>query len=80
LLSEVEYNGVGKRPVRHNDVDKGTGGAQYGADLQLTGLLHAQVLRRPHAHARIKSTDINQAEAPQGVISHAIGVRMQKLP
>ena len=28
-------------------IDKVTGRAQYGADLQLTGLLHAKVLRSP---------------------------------
>ena len=54
VLSEVEYNVVGKRPVRPDGVDKVTGRAQYGADLQLTGLLHAKVLRSPYAHARIK--------------------------
>jgi xanthine dehydrogenase molybdopterin-binding subunit B len=80
VLSKVEYTVVGKRPVRPDGVDKVTGRAQYGADLQLTGLLHAKVLRSPHPHARIKSIDITRAEAHQGVISHAIGVRMQKLP
>ena len=67
VLSQVEYNVVGKRPVRPDGVDKVTGRAQYGADLQLTGLLHARVLRSPHAHARIKSIDIRQAEAHPGV-------------
>ena len=67
VLSQVEYNVVGKRPVRPDGVDKVTGRAQYGADLQLTGLLHARVLRSPHAHARIKSIDSRQAEAHPGV-------------
>ena len=51
VLSEVEYDVVGKRPVRPDGVDKVTGRAQYGADLNLTGLLHGRVLRSPHAHA-----------------------------
>ena len=67
VLSEVEYDVVGKRPVRPDGVDKVTGRAQYGADLDLTGLLHARVLRSPHAHARIKSIDTSAAEALAGV-------------
>ena len=67
VLSEVEYNVVGKRPVRPDGVDKVTGRAQYGADVQLNGLLHAKVLRSPHAHARIKSINTAQAAAYPGV-------------
>ena len=67
VLSEVEYNVVGKRPIRPDGVDKVTGRAQYGADVQLTGLLHARVVRSPHAHARIKSIDTSEAEAYPGV-------------
>ena len=67
VLSEVEYNVVGKRPIRPDGVDKVTGRAQYGADVQLTGLLHAKVVRSPHAHARIKSIDTSEAEAHPGV-------------
>ncbi|MDE2785363.1 MAG: xanthine dehydrogenase family protein molybdopterin-binding subunit [Chloroflexota bacterium] len=67
VLSEVEYDVVGKRPVRPDGVDKVTGRAQYGADLELTGLLHARVLRSPHAHARITSIDTSKAEALSGV-------------
>ena len=67
VLSEVEYNVVGKRPVRPDGVDKVTGRAQYGADVQLNGLLHAKVLRSPHAHARIKSINTARAAAHPGV-------------
>ena len=67
VLSEVEYDVVGKRPVRPDGVDKVTGRAQYGADLNLTGLLHGRVLRSPHAHARIRSLDTSKAEALAGV-------------
>ena len=67
VLSEVEYNIVGKRPVRPDGVDKVTGRAQYGADVKLTGLLHAKVLRSPHPHARIRSIDTSKAEAFPGV-------------
>ncbi len=67
VLSEVEYDVVGQRPVRPDGVDKVTGRAQYGADLNLTGLLHGRVLRSPHAHARIRSIDTSRAEALAGV-------------
>ncbi|PKB73183.1 MAG: oxidoreductase [SAR202 cluster bacterium Io17-Chloro-G7] len=67
VLSEVEFDVVGKRPIRPDGVDKVTGRAQYGADLSLAGLLHGKVLRSPHAHARIKSIDTSKAEAHPGV-------------
>ena len=67
VLSEVEYNVVGKRPVRPDGVDKVTGRAQYGADVKLTGLLSGKVLRSPHPHARIRSIDTSKAEALPGV-------------
>ena len=67
VLSETEYDVVGKRPVRPDGVDKVTGRAQYGADLNLAGLLQGRVLRSPHAHARINSIDVNKAQALAGV-------------
>ena len=67
VLSEVEYDVVGKRPVRPDGVDKVTGRAQYGDDPNLTGTLRAKVLRSPHAHARIKFIDTSKAEALPGV-------------
>ena len=67
VLSEVEYNIVGQRPVRPDGVDKVTGRAQYGADVKLAGLLHGKVLRSPHAHARIRAINTAPAEAYPGV-------------
>ncbi|NQW21999.1 MAG: xanthine dehydrogenase family protein molybdopterin-binding subunit [SAR202 cluster bacterium] len=67
VLSEVEFNVVGKRPIRPDGVDKVTGRAQYGADTNMTGALQAKVLRSPYPHARIKSIDVSKAEAFPGV-------------
>ena len=67
VLSQVEYKVVGKRHIRPDGVDKVTGRAQYGADVQLMGLLHSKVKRSPYAHARIKSIDTKEAEAYPGV-------------
>jgi CO/xanthine dehydrogenase Mo-binding subunit len=61
--STREYKVIGTRPIRHDGVDKVTGRAVYGADMNLPGMLYAKVLRSPHAHARIKSIDISRAEA-----------------
>ena len=67
VLSEVEFNVVGKRPIRPDGVDKVTGRAQYGADTNMTGALQGKVLRSPYPHARIKSIDTSKAEAFPGV-------------
>ena len=67
VLANREYKVVGTRPIRHDGLDKVTGRAQYGADIQLPGLLHGKVLRSPHAHARIKSIDLTRALALPGV-------------
>ncbi len=66
-LGLKEYKVIGTRPIRHDGVDKVTGRAIYGADVQLTGLLHGKVLRSPHAHARIRSIDTSRAESLPGV-------------
>ena len=67
VLSQVEFNVVGTRPIRPDGTDKVTGRAEYGADIKLAGLLHGKILRSPHAHARIVSIDTSQAAAYPGV-------------
>ena len=67
MTENKEYKVLGTRPIRHDGVDKVTGRALYGADFQITGLLHGRVLRSPHAHARILSIDTSRAEALPGV-------------
>ena len=37
------YKVVGSRPIRHDGMDKVTGRAQYGADIQLPGTLHGKI-------------------------------------
>ena len=61
------YRVLGTRPIRHDGVDKVTGAARYGADIQLPGMLHGMILRSPHAHARIRSINTSQAAALPGV-------------
>jgi CO/xanthine dehydrogenase Mo-binding subunit len=66
-LIERPWKVVGTTPLRPDGVDKVTGRAQFGADLHLPNMLIGQVLRSPHAHARIKSIDTSKAEALPGV-------------
>src|SRR5262249_3225953 len=61
------YKVIGTRPIRHDGLDKVTGRALYGADIQMAGLLHGRILRSPHAHANIRSIDARQALALPGV-------------
>ena len=65
------YRVVGTRPIRHDGLEKVTGAAKYGADIQLTGMLHGKILRSPHAHAYIRSIDTSKAEALPGVAAVA---------
>jgi CO/xanthine dehydrogenase Mo-binding subunit len=61
------YKVIGTRPVRHDGVDKVTGRAVYGADVQMAGLLHGRVLRSSIPHGRIKKIDPSRALALAGV-------------
>lgn len=64
---------IGTRPIRHDGVDKVTGRAVYGNDMNLPGMLHGKILRSPHAHARIKSIDTSAAAKLPGVMAVAVG-------
>src|SRR4029450_12582775 len=66
-MSERKWKYVGTRPIRHDGLDKVTGRAQFGADYALPGMLWGKVLRSPHAHARIRSIDVSDALAMDGV-------------
>ena len=66
-----QYRIIGTRPLRHDALDKVTGAAKYGSDISLPGMIHAKILRSPHAHARIRSIDTSKAEALDGVMAVA---------
>ena len=69
--TKKKYKVIGTRPIRHDGVDKVTGKALYGADIQLPSMLHGKVLRSPHAHARIKSINTTEAEKHPDVLGIA---------
>ena len=58
---------VGRPVPFKGGVGKVTGRARYLDDLELPGMLHAAILRSPHAHARILNIDTSRAEAFPGV-------------
>ncbi len=58
---------VGHMLPRRDALAKVSGGAAYGTDIKLPGMLHAKVLRSPRAHARIVSIDASAARALPGV-------------
>jgi CO/xanthine dehydrogenase Mo-binding subunit len=63
----TNFKVIGTRPIRHDGIDKVTGRALYGADVQPAGLLHGRILRSPLAHARIRGIDASKALALPGV-------------
>ncbi len=66
---QAKYKVIGTRPIRHDGVDKVTGRAQFGADVQLSGMLFGATVRSPHAHATILSIDTSKAESTPGVFA-----------
>src|SRR3974390_415132 len=64
---EKPFKWIGTRPVRPDGVPKVTGAAQFGADMDMPGMLVGRILRSPHAHALIKSINIAKAAAVPGV-------------
>jgi len=63
----TETLAIGQRLDRADGRDKVTGHATYVADVKLPGMLHAKLLRSPHAHARILSINVERARALAGV-------------
>lgn len=60
---------IGTRPIRPDGIDKVTGRADYGADMNQPGMIFGKVMRSPHAHALITSIDTSRAESMPGVLA-----------
>lgn len=69
-----------RSPPRLDGPDKVTGAARYTADFALPRMLHAKVLRSPHAHARIVRIRTERAEALPGVACVITGADAAGLP
>ena len=64
---------AGQPLKRFEDPKLVTGRGSYVDDVQLPGMLHAAVLRSPHAHARIRSIDASAARNLPGVVTVLTG-------
>ena len=60
---------LGKPTNRFEDYRLLTGAGSYVADIKLPEMLHAFVVRSPHAHAKIRTIDVSQAQNLPGVVS-----------
>ena len=63
----AEAKVVGTSVPRGEGSEKVSGRSVYAADVKLTGLLWAKILRSPHPHARIRGVDTVKAEQVPGV-------------
>lgn len=66
-MASNEYTYIGKGYPIHDAREKVTGKAVYTVDMELPGMLYAQMLFSPVGHAHIKSIDTSRAEALEGV-------------
>ena len=64
---------IGKSLKRVEDPRLLTGQGRYIDDIDRPNMLHAAVLRSPHAHARIVSIDVSAAAALPGVVAVLTG-------
>ena len=63
----------GAKIKRREDPRLITGKATYVEDIQLPGMLHAQIVRSTHAHAKITRIDTKAARAHPGVVAVLTG-------
>ncbi len=68
---------IGDRPKRREDFRFVTGHGRYLDDFVFDGLVHAVVLRSPHAHARIERIDTASLRAAPGVLAVLTAVDAQ---
>jgi len=67
---------LGGRHRKLGAMERMRGVARYTDDLRLPRMLHAKILRSPHAHARILSIDASRALGMPGVIAVITGSDM----
>ena len=64
---------IGARVLRKEDPRLITGTATYTDDIVLPGMVHAHLVRSPHAHARITRIDTAAAKRAPGVVAVLTG-------
>jgi carbon-monoxide dehydrogenase large subunit len=70
---------VGARVKRKEDPRLITGRGTYVDDIRLMDMLHLEILRSSHAHARIKKIDLSGAKATPGVAAVFTGADLKEL-
>ena len=75
--SKVHERGdIGARFPKVDGAGKADGSGVYADDLSFPRMLHAKILRSPHAHARILRIDTSRAEQHAGVVATLVGAEM----
>src|SRR5438309_8637803 len=64
-----KLQGMGCRRKRVEDVRFVQGKGNYVDDIKLPGMLYGDLVRSPHAHARVKKIDTAKASAVPGVVA-----------
>ena len=70
MTKHKHYTVVGQSITRLDSPDAVTGKTRFADDFTFPGMLHAKLVRSPHAHARILSINTEKAMALEGV--HAV--------
>src|SRR5262245_50077419 len=60
---------IGAPVPRREDARLLTGRGTFVDDLEIPGVVHAAMVRSPHAHARVRSVDVTDALAAPGVLA-----------
>ena len=60
---------IGRRIRRKEDPRFLAGAGRYVADIRLPGMVHAAILRSPHAHARLRAVTLERVRAQPGVLA-----------
>ena len=69
---------IGGRLPKIDGAAKADGSGLYTDDLAFPRMLHAKLLRSPHANARIRGIDVSAAEALPGVIATLVGAELPR--
>ena len=68
---------VGAKVKRREDPSLMRGLGEYVDDVKLDDMLHAAILRSPHAHARIKNIEADAARTLAGVVAVFTGEELK---
>ncbi|HEY1518419.1 MAG TPA: xanthine dehydrogenase family protein molybdopterin-binding subunit [Solirubrobacteraceae bacterium] len=77
LSRERKWVGKSIRRIEDPKFLRGRGG--YIDDMRMPGMLHAALVRSPHAHARIVSIDVDEARRLPGVVAVVTGAEAVEL-